>query len=440
MYHDPPPPRSLRGAMVLQYGMGGALLPFLTLLLRDRGLSLPQISLILASASAALLVSPFLWGMLADRFLPLNRLFLIVNVLAAAALLGFARQTSVTGLLVTFTLFFACYQPAPTLVNALCLRHLADPIEQFAPIRAWGSFGWVLPSLPISVWLALKPKADFEFILGLTLAFALAMAALSFALPHTPPGAARRVGEDPLRLGYGAAIARLLRNPGYLVVLGSYFLVSASFAIQAYYSPPRLEDLGMARAWMGPAQSIGVIWEIVLFRWRSVLVNRLGYSGSVLIGCAALVVRQLLFACSDNLWVLAASYLLVGTTVVLYHIGVSLLVEAIAGPEVKATAQTLLVLCSSGLGPVFANAAVGRLAAGTHPNLSGVFVFAAGLALLATLLILARGRRLAPVEGPDRSRRPRSAAGRVKRMVDDGGDGVGRNRFQDDVPDSQPPG
>ena len=393
---DNPPPRSLVWAMVLQYAAGGAVYPFITLLLRDRGFTVGEISLVLLSGSAALLVSPFFWGMLADRFVPLNRLFGIMNGLALVALIAFWPQTRLPGVLLTLTAFFACYQPAPMLVNALSFRHLADPLEQFAALRAWGSFGWVLPSLPVFLWLAARPGADFEFVVWLSAGLCLAMMAVSFALPHTPPGATHKTEPGTTRLGYWAGLRLLLRNPSYLVVLGSFLLVSASFAIQAYYSPPRLEDLGMARAWIGPAQSIGVIWEILLFRWRSIIVNRLGYSGSVLIGCLALVARQLLFAYADNLWVLAASYLLVGTTVVLYHIGVSLLVEAIAGQEVKSTAQTLLVLCSSGVGPMFANVAVGRLAPGNHPDLSGVFLFAAALAALATLLILMRGRKLVP--------------------------------------------
>ena len=380
--------------MVTQYAAGGALYPFVTLLLRDRGFTVAEISVVLLSGSAALLVSPFFWGMLADRFIPLNRLFAVMNGLAMGALIAFWPQTRLAGVLLTLTAFFACYQPAPMLINALSFRHLANPHEQFAPLRAWGSFGWILPSLPVFLWLAANPDASFEFVVWLSAGLCLAMGAVSFTLPHTPPGTVRRTEPDATRLGYWAALRRLLRNPSYLIVLGSYLLIAASFGIQAYYSPPRLLDLGLARAWIGPIQGVGVIWEILLFRWRSIIVNRLGYSGSVLIGCLALAIRQLLFAYADNLWLLAASYLLVGTTVVLYHIGVSLLVEAIAGREVKSTAQTLLVLCSSGLGPMLANGVVAWLAPGAQPDLRGLFLFAAGLAGGATLLIFARGRKL----------------------------------------------
>lgn len=380
--------------MLLQYGVGGSLLPFLTLLLRDRGLSVSQISIVLLVSSATLLVSPFFWGMLADRFVPLNRLFILMNLFAAVAVAGFAFQKSFPGILVSFTAFYACYQPTPMLVNALALRHLADPYRQFAALRAWGSLGWILPSIPVFVILGARSGQSLEFIPGLTLLGCLGMVWTSFSLPHTPPGAlARNVAARPAQ-GYWPAMRKLMRDPNYLVVLGSFFLVSGSFAIQAFYSPPRLEDLGLSRRWIGMVQSVGIVWEILLFRWQSAIVTRLGHAGSVGVGCLALVARQLLFAYSDNLWLLSASYALVGTTVVLYHIGVSLLVDAIAGLEVKATAQTLLVLCSSGLGPMFANGLVGHWMAGGRTDLTGVFLLGAGAAAVASLLVFARGRRL----------------------------------------------
>jgi len=45
---------------------------------------------------------------------------------------------------------------------------------------------------------------------------------------------------------------------------------------------------------------------------------------------------------------------------------------------------------------MLANGAVAWLAPGVQPDLTGVFLFAAGLAGGATLLIFARGRKLVP--------------------------------------------
>jgi predicted MFS family arabinose efflux permease len=379
--------------MILQYAVGGAMIPFITVLLRDRGLNVSEISQILAANSAALIFAPFLWGMIADRFIPLNRLFAVMNTLAAVALGLFAEFHDFWGSLLTFTVFFGCFQPAPTLVNALCFRHLENPVEEFAPLRAWGSLGWILPSLPIFLYLACFPVNNFEFIIYLAIGLCLLMALASFWLPHTPPGSAQRTEGTRRRLTYFQALRLLTHNPGYLVVLASYFLVSASFCIQSYYSPPRLTDLGLSRAWIGPAQSAGVIVEILCFYYRKAILRRTGYAGSVLAGSFMLFLRQLLFASVDSLPWLCVSYVLVGMTVVFYYIGVSILIDALAVEEVKATAQSLLLLCSSGLGPAFANWAVHRIVHGISGELKTVFWFSTLLAG-AAMMVLWLGRRM----------------------------------------------
>jgi MFS family permease len=396
----PEAPRSLVSVMTLQFAIGGAVLPFISLYLRDQGLDFPQISRIFVVSAALLLLFPFVWGMLADRYIPLNRLFIGLNLIAACALVGLARVDSYLGLLLTYSLLHAVLNPTFLLINALCFPHLRDPGAQFGKLRAWGSLGWILPSLPIFLWLALSQQSDLQFVMELGWVLALLAAAAAWFAPHTPPGAARGASDEQRRLNYWKAARLLMGNLNYLAILVSFFLVAASFSIYAYYSSPHLEDLGLHRAWIGPVQSAGVLLEIALFRWRTRLIGRSGYAKPILIGCMALVVRQLLFACCSHLAILAASYLLVGVVVVFYHIGVSILVDRIASSEVRSTAQTLLVLCGSGLGPMFANWSAGRITAALGPNLQPVFLFAGFLAFLAGAVIWLRRRQLVAL--PDR--------------------------------------
>jgi MFS family permease len=394
----PEAPRSLVSAMTLQFAIGGAVLPFISLYLRDQGLDFPQISRIFLVSASLLLVFPFLWGMLADRYVPLNRLFIGLNLVAACALVGLARVEGYFGLLLTYSLLHAVLNPTFMLINALCFPHLDNPSEQFGKLRAWGSLGWILPSLPIFFWLALSKDRDLRFVIEFGWILALAAAVAAAFVPHTSPGAGRPRADGTRPLDYWAATRLLLGNLDYLAILVSFFLVAASFSIYAYYSSPHLEDLGLHRAWIGPVQSAGVILEIVLFRWRTRLIGRAGYATPILVGCVALGARHLLFAWCGSLAVLAASYLLVGVVVVFYHIGVSILVDRIALPEVRSTAQTLLVLCGSGLGPMFANWSTGRITTALGPGLQPVFLFAGLLAFLAALVIWLRRRQLAGLE------------------------------------------
>src|SRR5262249_45823503 len=141
------------------------------------------------ASSATLLVSPFLWGMLADRFMPLNRLFIWVNILAFGSLLGLHLTQNLTGLLVGYTCYFACFNPAIYLLNALSFHHLPSPREQFWGLRAWGSLGWIIPFLPISLWLTRGKQGSLDVVLFIGMSCCLVMAIVSWWLPHTPPGA-----------------------------------------------------------------------------------------------------------------------------------------------------------------------------------------------------------------------------------------------------------
>ncbi|MHC1765536.1 MAG: MFS transporter [Verrucomicrobiia bacterium] len=387
-------PWPLCAGMAAQFAAGGAVVPFVTLYLRDRGLDLGQISLIFVASSATLLVFPLLWGMLADRVIPLNRLFAFLNAGACVALLALALGRTYPALLLAYTCYFACFNPTLYLMNALGFHHLSDPREQFGRLRAWGSLGWIIPFLPIALWLRLSGGRDLEFVLYVGMGCSLVMVALTFWLPHTPPGARASAANQKAGSAYGPAIRRLLRDPDYLVVLVSMFLIAGSFSLLTYYSPALLEDSGIARVWIGPVQAIAVVSEIVLFQWQPHLLKRWNYAAVIIAGCVALSLRHLVFGMAESAWVLCASYVLAGVVIVFYHQGVSILVNTIAAKEIRATAQTLLLLVGQGMGPLFANLLTGKLATQTADNLRPVFFFAAVLAGLAGVVLAIRGRRL----------------------------------------------
>jgi MFS family permease len=182
---------------------------------------------------------------------------------------------------------------------------------------------------------------------------------------------------------YGPALKRLLTDFDYLALLVSMFLMSGAFTMVVFYSPPFLEKLGVARPWIGPIQAAGVIFEIMLFRWQPFLLRRFRITSLILVGIGALVVRHLCYAANDNLWLLSASYALVAVVVVFHHIGVSILANALAAAEVRATAQSLLAFCGMGLGPMFANALASGLTGHFNDDLRPVFLAGAVMAGLA---------------------------------------------------------
>lgn len=387
--------------MLCQFSVGGAVIPFAGLLLQERGMDYVQASRIFALSSCMLLVFPFLWGMVADRFLPIDRLFTVLNVLAVGAMAFLFSQNTYLGLLIGFLMFYSVYHPTFTLTNALCFHHLPRPREQFGSVRAWGSAGWIVPSLPIYFWLLWRPETELGFVLLIGMGAAVAMTMVTLVLPRTAmsgrsQGIDETTGEKP---HYWSDLKVLLKSGNYVVILISFFLISGSFSLLTYYSPPYLASLGLERHWLGPIQCIGVVVEIAIFPFLRVLLARWGYRRCLVFGCACLVLRHLLFVYTTSVWILCLSYVLAGLLIVFYHIGASIFVNELASNSVRASAQTLLVLLGSGLGPLVTNAAAGWLMGTGEHALLPVFGLGALLAGLAGALILVRGQRFeAPSE------------------------------------------
>ncbi len=387
-------PSTLYWAMICQFAVGGAVIPFAGLLLRERGLTYAETSQIFAAASVMLLVFPFLWGMVADRFLPIDRLFTVLNSGVLVALAVLYSQMSYNGLLIGFLLFYSLYHPTFTLINALCFHHLESPQTQFGKVRLWGSVGWMIPCLPIAFWLVRRPDAELGFVLSIGAVAALAMVGVTFRLPRTGGAGGAGVVERSEEKGgptYWEDFGVLIRNGDYVAILVAFFLLSGSFSLLTYYSPPYLVSLGVTRPWVGPIQCIGVVIEIAVFPFLRFWLARGGFRTCLALGAFCLVVRHLLYVVSTSVFWLCLSYVLAGLMVVLFHIGASILVNQLASASVRASAQTLLVLLGSGLGPLVTNAAVAGLLHYSEGDLRWVFLLAAVLAALATGVIWSRG-------------------------------------------------
>lgn len=384
-------PGSLYAVTVAQYAIGGAFLPFITLYFRDRGLSYSELGWVYLVSSASTSTLPFAWGWLADRVVPLEKLLVVLHAAGAAALLLLSFQTAFFSCLALFGIAAGILLPAGSLLNALSYHHIAKPERDFARLRAWGSVGWMAPSLPIYLWLAWGRSFDLAFTVRLSAAIQIATAALCACLPRTPPAAAR-LEDRGERSSYREGLRRLLARRGFGRFLAIVFLTHGSFGIFFYYSAPLLEASGFDRRWIGPLQSIGVAVEVGACFLIPRFVERLGYGLTISIGCGALFVRQVLYAWSDSAALLAASYVLSGICVVFYMVAGSMALDAMAEKEVRATAQSVFAVFGQGLGQMASHQAAGAIAGDPALGLRAVFAFAAAAAGAATAIALTLAR------------------------------------------------
>ncbi len=364
--------------MVLQYGAGGAILPFLTPYLKSRGYEIEDISwLVFASAGLATFV-PFLWGALADRFLPVNWVIVLMHFGAGVALYSWWHAPTFANVLVGYAIYAAFQLPSNSLVNALSFHQLDDAVAQFGRLRLWGSVGWMLPAFPIGYWLSRLENPTYDSIVWFGLAYHALVVLLAKVWPHTPP-----LKRDPGAKKFVHDVRELLREKEFSRLLVAAFFIFASFPAMFYMTPLALERAGVEKASLGPMLTVGVVLEIPLFMILRRFYRRVGARVVLVVGVASVIVRHLVFATSTTELPLFLATLTIAPAIVFFVIGCSLVIERVAERKVRATAQAFLHLTGAGFGSMAGLLGCALLArVSDRDDLSAIFYLGAATATI----------------------------------------------------------
>src|SRR5262249_44566804 len=149
------------------------------------------------------------------------------------------------------------------LSNTLTFRNVPDPARQYGPIRALGTVGWVVAGLVIG--FAAPPVSALPFAYAAL--FSGLLAALSLAMPHTPPSGKPKTLGDAL----GLPALRMLADRSFLVYLLTALLATALMPFHNSFTNKFLVDLhvGHAAAVQTLAQPTEVLGALLIpWFWR----------------------------------------------------------------------------------------------------------------------------------------------------------------------------
>jgi nucleoside transporter len=342
--------------MFLQYLIWGSWAPVLTAYLQappphGLGLGGVQCALIFQLLPLAMMVSPFLGGQIADRWLPTQWFLAIVNVLGAVVMFVMSGAQSFGTMWPLMLVWALLYAPTLPLTNSLSFHHLKDPDRQFGWIRVWGTIGWIVAGLLLTVWRNtgfvgwLVAHRSDSLVLGAV--GSLIMTVLCVFLPNTPPA---REAKNPW--AFGEAF-QLFRNRGFTTFMVISFVVITELQFYYLLTAPFLEHVGIAPANVPATMTIGQIGEIFvmagLLPW---LLPRLGVAKSLALGVIAWPIRYVVFAIGKPLGLVIASLPLHGFCYVFFFVVGQIYVDSVAPKDIRASAQSLLAFVTLGLGSV----------------------------------------------------------------------------------------
>jgi len=220
---------------------------------------------------------------------------------------------------------------------------------------------------------------------------AFVYAAYCLTLPNTSP---KRDAAE--KLAFWKAF-HLFRRRSFLVLTVAALLIACIHNIFFMQTSNHLQLLGMAKADVGPAMTIGQVTEIVVIVFLGWLLKRLGMRTVLTIGGVAYILRFLFLGSTWlPLWVIVVSLGFHGICFACYYAAAFIYVDRLADEDIRHTAQTLFGILI-GIGPVIGGWLNGFLAglctpAGGKLDYTGYWYTIAAIGLVATVVLAAMFR------------------------------------------------
>ncbi len=339
--------------MALAYAVQGAFLPLLAVHLRDLGVENRARGWIFATYSLGSMVMPLGAGQVVDRWIAGQRMLAVIFTGSACflAVMAWGLVTSSWGFFALFLGFWMVTAPAYSLSNAIALRHLPRPYEEFPRIRLWGTAGWMgigwLVTLALTWWGGAGRGQGAYAAFGIASALALTIAVFAWnVLPDTPPlPPSDEVRRGGLRAGLDVAL-----RPGMLVFLITAFVLHLTTPFVYQVLPTYLETKGLSRSWIPTALTMGQWPEIASLAVLPWMFRRFGSKTTLAVGITAWACRFGILALDPPLWGVILSIPLHGVGIACFMVAGQLHIDAAAPADRRATAQAVYTVVTAGIG------------------------------------------------------------------------------------------
>jgi MFS transporter, PPP family, 3-phenylpropionic acid transporter len=342
---------ALNRAYVLLGVADGTLLPFIPLLLAQRGLSATAIGLVLAAAAAASFSVGLVCAYLADRSFSPERMVVLAAAGAAGAalLLGLPGLVTVALVIVALSLVRAPFM----LLDPIALKRLRQARRtDYARIRLRTSAGWAASSVASGALLQGFGLRLMPFVYA---PLAATFGTWVWRTIKPMPGEASTVSAPDVR---GIPLAFV----GFLVAC---FLLGASLAATQNFLTLQIDFLGGGALLIGAAAAFQALTEIPTMASIGELARRFGQRWLFVIGCAIYLVIYVAWAFVSNPMTAALLKLVGGVAFALTFVSAVMIANDLVPSRLRATGQTLMKSVMFGVAPVL-GAVGGGLVYGTY--------------------------------------------------------------------------
>jgi nucleoside transporter len=312
----------------------------------------------------AAIVAPFFLGLVADRYFSTEKVLATLHILGGFILCAVPRFTgSPTTFILLLLAYNLCYMPTLGLANSLAFHHIQSQEKQFPLIRVFGTVGWIVAGLFISLVLGslmtgVPEQTAWPLYTAGTASVLLGV--FCFFLPHTPPpGAGQPVS---LRSIAGLDAFKQLGDRSFYVFIAASLLLCIPLAAYYNFTQLFLGAAGVKR--IAATQTFGQMSETIFMLLMPLMFVRLGVKKMLMVGMGAWVLRYVLFAIAapDAVFpLILIGILLHGICYDFFFVTGQIYVDKKSTPAIRGQAQGFLVLVTYGVGMLIGAQVAGRV-------------------------------------------------------------------------------
>jgi MFS family permease len=390
--------------MILEIAVWGAWLPLIFGYLPSLGFNASEQAWILNAFALGAIVAMFFSNQFVDRKFAAEKFMAFSHLVGGVAMLGLAfikapdmdpaaisaaagDLKAGIGTSPIFWPFFGLmllhcllYVPTLSIANSIAFTHLKDAKKDYGFVRMGGTLGWILVAWPFVFilvdwakvpafsdtgfgdWLGAvfgTSKVGAEFQAGVKSTFlvsgiiSLLLAGFSLTLPHTPPKPS--AGES---LAWVEAF-QLLKKPAILILFivtfidafvhNLYFAWTGSFLGAA----KAVGGVGIPGNWVMPVMTIGQVAELLTMAMLGVVLKRLGWRKTMIIGILGHAIRFGVYALCPNLpGVIIAVQILHGICYAFFFATLYIFIDEQFPKDIRTSAQGLFNMLVFGFGPL----------------------------------------------------------------------------------------
>ncbi len=360
-----------------------------------------QTGRVFSTQSWGAIIAPFIIGLIADRYFNAEKILGVLHLVGAALMYYMYSAGTVTDVYPTsffyyLLIYMILFMPTLALVNSIAFNQMNDPEKEFSSIRIWGTIGWIVAGLLISLvflWDAeVNVKAGLmrnTFLLAAVASLVLGL--FSFTLPKTPPKVASGTKVKVADI-IGLDALKLLKNKNFLIFFIASILICIPLAFYYQVANQFLSNIGVSKP--TGKMAIGQASEVLFLLALPLFFKKFGFKKTILIGMLAWALRYALFAygnAGDLSFMLIIGIALHGVCYDFFFVSGQIYTNAKAGIKYKSAAQGLITLATYGIGMLIGFEIAGMIT-DAYTSSDGAFdwkmiwIIPAGIAFVVFLL------------------------------------------------------